>query len=464
MGIRLDWDIETEKSGVFDTREDPEMARRRRRRRRRLLLMVVGLLLILSGLGGALVWRLTETQNAIEILLRNTVDAQIAALRIGDRSAFLAAQRSADPAWEVYQRQLFDQYQQFKVERDLRLTGTVRELTIDGLRARVVVEEIIDGIPYAQAWFYWRYEDGWRHVPQDTTFWGELLQYIGRGVTVRHRALDERLARDLGVAVESWISATCGPILQCGDLPHLTISIVNEAIPRPTWDAERPWTLLVGSPLLGRMRYDQPFSGQLRIDVAEAVARRLVEEASQRRASPVYPRDAYYLRPAITSWLIGRFAQVNTNSLLITSLAENYGTQKIGELLLALTPEAQAEVLAGVTGVARLDEANLDWRDFLAWRLRVEGELYARASGSRDADQAEYLALYDPLFQETGLNRYRAATPPLSDADIILIERSTAPDNVPQLVAVARFRLPEGGIREQYIVFRLSGGTWRRAS
>lgn len=464
MGIRLDWDVETEKSGVYNAKEDPEMARLRRQRRRRILFTVIGLMIILGAVGGLFVWRLAETDNAIEALLRNTIDAEIAALRIGDWNAFRAAQRSADPAWEPYQRQVFDYYQTLKVERDLQLTGTVRSVIIDKLRARVVVEELIDGIPYAQVWFYWRYEDGWRHGPQDLAFWGDRLEYTGRDVTVRYYELDEDLARDLGVAVENWTTSTCGAILRCGDLPHLTLNIVNQPIGQPAWDAERPWTLNISSPYLTRVRYDQPFSGQLRVDVADAIARRLVDEASTIKESPIYPRDAYYLRPSVTSWLIGRFAQLNTNALLITSLAENYGASKVGDLLLALRPDSSVDVLTGVTGVASLDQANLDWRDFLAWRFRLESELYARASGSTETDLAEYLALYDPAAQQLAQERYRSQITPNGNAEVVIAQKEIAPDGVAQIRAVTRFKVGEGDIREENIVFRFSSGTWRRAS
>ena len=44
------------------------------------------------------------------------------------------------------------------------------------------VEEIIGGVPYGRVWFYWRYDDGWRHVPPDYTFWGDARTVEADGV------------------------------------------------------------------------------------------------------------------------------------------------------------------------------------------------------------------------------------------------------------------------------------------
>lgn len=460
MGIRLDWDIETEKSGTYNAQEDPRMRRLRRQRRRRVILLLIAVGAVFVGLGAVLIWRLTAADLAIETVLRNTVEAEVAALRIGDWNAFNAAQRSADPSWEPRQRALFDQYQALKAERDISLTGTVRDVTIDGQRARVVVEEIIEGVPYAQAWFYWRYDDGWMHGPQDIAFWGDTQAYTGRDITVRYFELDELLARDLGVAVEGWVNATCGPILLCGDLPHITLNINPMAAAQPVWNTDLPWTLDIASPFIGRVRYDQPFSGQLRLDVAAAVAQRLVEEASPATEMVQSTRDAFYIRRSLMAWLTARYAQVGTTALLITSLAENYGTAAVGRLLQSLSVDSSADVFTSVTEVSRLEEANLDWRDFLSWRLRLEHDLYNLAG--QEAENT-FVSLYDPAFLQTAQARYRASAAPPSEAEVVLAPISTAPDGIPQIVAIARFG-KDADLREEQVTFRLIDGTWKRAS
>ena len=66
-----------------------------------------------------------------------------------------------------------------------------------------------------------------------------------------------------------------------------------------------------------RERLDHAVRHRCQIKVAALLAERLVGDFS-----PAYPADAYYLRQAIISWLVKRFAQVETNSFLISSLAD----------------------------------------------------------------------------------------------------------------------------------------------
>src|SRR5690606_4339781 len=115
MGIKLDWEIESEKSGAHTATEDPQVIRSRRRAQLRFVVTFGLILAILGGIGAFLAWRLEEADSRIEQFLRDTVEAEVAALRIGDWNAFYNAQRSADPLWaENRQRAFFEQYQTLK--------------------------------------------------------------------------------------------------------------------------------------------------------------------------------------------------------------------------------------------------------------------------------------------------------------------------------------------------------------
>ena len=119
-----------------------------------------------------------------ESLLSQTTEAEVAALRIGDRQAYMALQRSASEEWLASQSAVFDAYQSRKINSDIQLTGRVVDVQIDGSRGRVQVEEIENDTPYVNTWFYWYYAEeldeqgrqiapaGWFHVPADYTFWG----------------------------------------------------------------------------------------------------------------------------------------------------------------------------------------------------------------------------------------------------------------------------------------------------
>lgn len=457
MGVRLDWDIDSDQSERHGVEEDPTRAKQRRRTIVRFVIFLLLFAGIIGGLAALIRWRLSDSDSRIERALRDTVEAEVAALRVGDWNAFREAQRSASADWESQQRQVFDAYQTIKATTDIELTGAVSGVAIDGQRARVMVEEIIGGVPYTQVWFYWRYEDGWRHVPPDYTFWGTAQEYQGRDVTVVYRDVDEKLALDIGVNVEGWVSSACGAILPCGDLPHISIHIMpDDTLSKPEWDNTNRWRLNIPSPYVVRARSDRPFSGQIVIDTAESVARRLVEESGGAFNPNIYPQDAYYLRPSVVSWLTGLFAQVNTNAHLIASLATNYGSAKVGELLAALRTDATTQAFITVTGAPTLDAANLDWRDFLTWRLALEAELRQRG------DLASFKALYTAEADGLATDRFNAAPPEDAPQPLVThVEKGVALDGVPQLTALVRTR---EDAPEERVLFRLVGTAWKRAN
>lgn len=242
MGVNLDWEIEAEQSQVRNSGEDAESRRRRRRARRRLMVLVAFVLLAFVAAGGALVLRLRYVDSLVEQNLRDTVDAEVAALRIGDRAAYLGLQRSASEQWMLAQDQNFNTYQTLKSDADVQLTGRILDVVIDGNRARVEVEEIVDGVPYSRLWFYWQYEEGWRHVPPDLTFWGDVQTYDASGVTVRARTVDAEVAEAMSTQLSSWIAQGCD-ILGCATPPPISVEIVPSVDMTPAWSPANPWAL-----------------------------------------------------------------------------------------------------------------------------------------------------------------------------------------------------------------------------
>ena len=279
MGIRLDWEIEAEQARIQRAGEDPEIARRRRTARVRLLLFILIVVALLAGVAGVISWRLQEVDAQITQLLRNTVDAEVAALRIGDESAFLTTQRSASDEWTQEQTQVFEDYQQRKLTQNIQLTGLISDMTIDDMRARVNVQEIIDGVPYTRVWFYWRYDDGWRHVPPDYTFWGDVETYQGQGVNVRYQTVDEAVATEIGTRTEAWLQETCGAV-SCEGLPEISVEVLPVDGLQVSWSANNPWLLQVPSPYMSRARSDMPFDVALQASVGNLLAERLVTATS----------------------------------------------------------------------------------------------------------------------------------------------------------------------------------------
>jgi hypothetical protein len=454
MSVRLDWEFESEQQHIRQTSgEDPE-TRRKRRRQRLLILMLPLFLLGLVGLVvGAVALRLREVDRQVEQALRGTIDAEVAALRLGDEQTFLAFQRSATEAWGILQQEAFAQYQTLKQAGSIQLSGEILNVLVDGSRARAQVQEIIDGAPYVRTWFYWRYEDGWRHVPPDYTFWGEAATLEAPGLQVHFQAVDAPVARPLRDALAEWLRETCA-VLVCGDLPLLRVDVVPEPGLKTGWSVDDPWRLLVRSPYTQFARADMPFDFTLQFELANLMAERLVAVATN-DMQPVYPADAYYLRSSAVSWLVGRFARINTNTFLISSLAAAGGDTAVGRLLRTLPPEGSIRVLNDVLGTNSLADTPLDWRDFLTWRLALENELISRG------DEAGYLSLYDTRDEAVRSLAYaRYAAGPQAENPLVLQVTPQQDDSGAPLLAT----LVERGGQQETVLFRLVDERWLRAN
>jgi hypothetical protein len=464
VSIRLDWEIEAEQAHQAQTAgEDPDSKRQRRIARLRLLGFIGLVLVVLGTIAALVVWRLRSVDQEIEQLLRDTVDAEVAALRLGDANAFLAAQCSATDEWLLAQQEVFSAYQLLMLEHDVQLTGRILGVTIENTRARVQVEEILDGAPYTRTWFYWRYQDdrceGWRHVPPDYTFWGELRTYVGDGVSVRYRAVDNPMAAAAGLHIEEWLRTGCAALTCPDDMPDVMIEIVPDDALMLGWSVNDPWLLQMPSPYVTRARSDIPFELGAQIEVSNLLAERLVGQASN-SIQPNYPADAYYLRQAVISWLVGRFAQIDTHSFLIMSLTQNYGDESVGRLMQAIQPDSDVHLLSEIIGVSSLEQANLDWRDFLTWRLTVEDELIARR------DESGFLALYDTRDEAVRTRAYeRFNAQPAGERKVVvsLSPLETGGDGSPQLRATVHIGEGET-LRQEETLFRLVDGVWKRAN
>jgi hypothetical protein len=452
MGIRLDWEIEADQRQVKQDREDPLERRRRWLRRLRLALLPLVLLLIIGLVVLAIVWRLREVEAEIDQLLRASVEAEVAALRIGDEAAFLQAQRSATDDWQQIQRRTFDQYQELKVEREVQLTGRVLDTTIDGPRGRVQVEEIIDGVPYVRTWFYWRYDDGWRHVPPDLTFWGAATTRDGNYVTAAYQEVDAVLAASVVEQVDNWLANGCAA-LGC-EPPAVTVIIEPNPGAAIDWLNAGDWVLRVPSPYTGLARADMPFDTNLQLQVADLLAAQLVERAAG-ELQPVYPADAHYLLASIRSWLVGQFVQLDTGANLVESLAQNYGNGIVGQLLRALQPASDIGILPELTGASSLATINADWRDFFTWRLVLENELIA--AQNRDA----MLALYDTSQSsvvDVATARYQAGVT-AANPQVVSVIPEYEDDGALRLRAVV-----EAGSERYAVIFRQVDDNWLRAN
>ncbi len=469
MGIQLDWEVEAERSIRQSIGEDPVVKRKRRMGTLRMFFMlaiiggfVVGMVFIITN-------QIDQLNQRVETNLRDTVQAEITALRLGDWNAFATVQRSASEDWLRVQRTQFESYQDILFRSsNTQLTGQILDVKIQDPRARVHVQEIIDGVPYTRVWFYWLYDaevddegrelrpGGWYHVPPDYTFWGNSQLYQGQYITVAYRHVDLNFGESLGRSLDSWTGQAC-EAFDCGNLPRIRVQVAPQDNREIAWapgEITSEWVLLVSSPYADRARTDMPFSPELRVEIAALLAERLT--AFQANGQRMLSVDSEYLQQAVVTWLVGRFIQVDAGAYLIESIAQNYGIAAVGTLIRQLSPLANISYVSDIT-LAPLDESGLDWRDFFTWRLRQEQELRERSLLS------EYLMLYDTReanIQQDARTRFERG---INTADLVVtsvgVTSPTSDGNTQLLATVAG---PDDGTYQ--VVFRLVNNVWLRAN
>ncbi|PJF28843.1 MAG: hypothetical protein CUN52_11420 [Phototrophicales bacterium] len=281
MSIKLDWEIDGQvQSGIG---EDPTASRKRRVRAMRLILFLLTVGVIVIGGFIFIDQRLNRLSGQLEIELRDTVNAEVTAIRLGDWEAYRKLQRSAARTWEDEQRANFQMYQDLFIKgHQVQLNGRILDLVIDNNvpRARVHVEEIIDGIAYTRIWFYWRYSededrdgqiDGWRHTRPDYTFWGDAKTLNGQHATITYREVDARVAHDLMTYLDQMVELACST-RDCTNLPRLRADISPEGYGGIMWSPADKNLLLIPSPYVVRARSDMPFSPEMQAQVAGLLA------------------------------------------------------------------------------------------------------------------------------------------------------------------------------------------------
>src|SRR5690606_19019908 len=113
----------------------------------------------------------------------------------------------------------------------------------------------------------------------------------------------------------------------------------DDSLGEPHWHPENPWVIRVVSPFIGRARHDLPFSGEVKNILASLIAERLVERSSSVSTPSQPPADTAWLRQSVVTWLLGRFIGMSTDAYLIDSLAREYGSSAVGDLLKVAQPD-----------------------------------------------------------------------------------------------------------------------------
>jgi hypothetical protein len=453
--ISFEWQVESQRIGRSDG-EDPA-EKRVRRRKIFLLAALVLMLLVAIGLGILFVrQRIHEVERQFAQLLQDTVKAEVAALRIGDLNSFLHVQNLDDANWVNQQRAMFQQYNELKADGVIELTGSILAVDVDGERARVLVQENINALPYARLWFYRRAGDGWQHIAPDPSLWGEPRVISTERATIHYRSADHAFAQQLSLALEDWRRRGCD-ILVCGDLPTLAVYIEAGASIETAWIDDEQMQLRVRSPYIDIVRADMPFDGQLRLQISALLAERLVDAHTDYLVAAT-PHDALFLRESAVAWLSEIFTRLESGAMLMRSLADNYGADKVARLLAQMTESSDISLLQAVINQP-LESADLDWSDFLAWRLALEQSLI------RDGRENDWLSLYDTSVESARLAAYARFNEGAPAQTYRIIDHLvwSGADGRPQLRATAQLTA-KGAAAAEIILFNLVDGAWKRAS
>ncbi|MFQ3535257.1 MAG: hypothetical protein SNJ58_05220 [Aggregatilineales bacterium] len=454
MSIKLDWQIEAERIHQHAT-ESSEARRQRRQQRRRLVLFTMLIVFFGSVLILLMLMRLEDVDNQLRQSLIDTLHAELTALRIGNYGDFMALQRSAGENWYIVQGERFQLYQRLKVESNLMLSGAIFDAAVDGQRGRVVFEEVLNGVPHRAVWFYWRYSDGWRHVPSDYTFWGAARTLRDGTVSVHYRQLDHDSAQAMLERAARWWREGC-QVLGNRACPPLQLEIVPNPVLQVAWDSARPTRLFVPSPLArdDRLPLNDPLPQVLEEMLAAYIAARQVDLVTG-GVRPLRNADAAWLHQTLIEWLAATHTgRMDTLRLaFMQSLREGYGDSALAAVARALTHEADISVVAHVLGQP-LELLNLDWRPFFQWRLEVERQLIAQ--NNLEALQALW-DVSDSSTQRLLQQRINASGQP--NAQVLAAAVTAAADGIPRaIVQVLR------ADQTETLIFRLRDGTWKRSA
>ncbi|MBE0691369.1 MAG: hypothetical protein IH587_14720, partial [Anaerolineae bacterium] len=262
----------------------------------------------------------------------------------------------------------------------------------------------------------------------------------------------------LASSLPAWLNAGCAALI-CPQLPQLVVDILPDESAGAGWLPDEPWHMRIASPFIQAVRMDAIWQPESRLAVAGLLAEQLTATVTN-GVQPNYPADAYYLRQLIVSWLTKRFSGVEINTYSLDTFAARYGEPAVGRLLALLTPDAGVMVMAQAAEVASVADLEIDWRDYLTWRLTLEQELI----GARD--DAHYLSLYDLndlAVRDAAFDRFEGD---VRGTRLLVSEVTRGADSagIPALFARAIMLGTDGSTREEQVVFRLVDGVWKRAS
>jgi len=366
MGIRLDWEVESQ-DVTTQIDETPVTLRSRLHGIRRLRDAVLSLALILAALfGGAgfVSSALSQRQrSAIEAVAR----AEIEALNARDRDAFQQYQITAGD-WPELQSTAFDRDAS---RQSLLLTDEVLDFHAEDTWAALVLREYLDDTAYRVAWFYEHTDEGWRHAPPRTAFWGKQAALSGDFFDVIYYERDQRFASALLDQLDVWWSQACQH-MECAEMPPRgEVRIMPDPYLRWDWASYDQLEMLIPSPLLSGVREDGALDTSQRSQLAEHVARYWAGYTIPLPQSAA-PLDAVWLRQELYAWLRHRLDPQAPDAAFLGPLAAAYGDVQVPMLVRGVSAGQPLVPLLEANTTQDVMELPVDWSSYLVELLEEE--------------------------------------------------------------------------------------------
>ena len=455
MGVKLDWEVESE-AGWSEVGEDAAVLEARRKRNRQLRNLAATLIAIGLVIAGGIGWRLHQVGSQLRADLAITIDAETTALRTGNIEGFLAAQADLG-TWKTFQKRTFNSYQE--LGQRVQVSGKITKMDITADQARVVIEETLDGDPYHVLWFYQHDERGWRHVPPSAAFWGDQATEKTLYFTFDYYQQDKPLVEVLKIRLNNWWGDACRAV-SCTDYPPKPhVRIEPDPLAKLGWASYDSNTLIVPSPLLSRVPASGTYDPALYDSLADLIAKRWAEQTVKGHVSNPVRRtsDTAWAEDELATYLHHHFVGSAPASGFFDPLVTAYGESVITAFLDRLPNlESDQSILEAVQAIAGPEAVNqVDWSSYLGHRLHAEADLVARGF------MTEAVLLYRDPNQQAQDGVIDVPTETLAISETIRVEALTHAGDVTWAeVHFKRANDPAAGEQVSYEPYRVVEGRW----
>lgn len=367
MGIKLDWQIDSEDE-LTRVEEDSRVVAARERRTKHFRNLIIFVVIVSLVSGGLAIRRLQKAATQRRTELEALVATEAAAVRIGDQNTFLSHQ-GQDRGWLQFQTGVFDEYQ--ALGDRLSIDGEILEINVDANLGRVVLRETLDGEPYQVVWFYeYIPDDGWQHVPPITRLMGRIQYLETEHFEFFYRNADGAYAQALAEQLEAWIGDVSRQMPSIST-PRMTIFIVTEPTHHVSWEMGHILSLNVPSPATSRTRAVAPLEDPtLRGELVEELTWQL---ATMTLGNAIAAHsDAAWMRDEVANWLAAELDETHPGSEVMTALIDVQGSEFTNEWLRRVQEGDPVLPTLSLLSGNVLYTLPIVWEDFFEHRLIFE--------------------------------------------------------------------------------------------